>query len=347
MEQDLTDVVLQAIAGSQGLGVAVARENGALAFVNNAFTRLGLDEKPEYLYDLLPEPVAREVKEVLSQHGTHHFSFSTDSVSYECIVSVTTVREESHHTIIAILVPQTDDALTLKAIGRVTGKYGHDFNNLIGSVLGATDLLEHKLRKIHGDDMPVERQLRLIKSAVGKAVALTGQMRGYARDEKYPHSELDLEPLLEGLVALVQESAAVAAEVFVEVKESLPVSGNEFQLSQALQSLLLNAVDAMKGSEEPCLAVLLSEVEVESDSDEIAAGRYMQVVIIDHGSGMSDEKIEAAFKPFYSTRSKEIGAGIGLGLPMARQVIRDHGGELCVQSLPETGTAVQVLLPVL
>lgn len=348
MENGISDFILQVITRSDSLGVAIARETGELTFVNKTFCSACKDSPtPRYLQDLFSESVGQDVQGILTSEGVHHFFFEVEETLWECIVAVSPTIAGAERTVLSILVPQKTNSATLKAIGQVTGKYGHDFNNLLGAIRASTELLEHKLKKIFGAaELPVDRQVRIVNSSVTKAVTLTAQMRGYASREPMHRGAVKLTSLVEGLVAVLRDSGALSFEVVLECKEDRPISGDEFLLSQAFQSVILNAVEAMSTTSDRCIALILEPIELPEKRGTLRAGSYMQFLCIDHGAGMESPHVQRAFEPFFSTKYATTGTGLGIGLSMARQIILEHEGDITLKSMPNTGTVVQILLPV-
>lgn len=222
----------------------------------------------------------------------------------------------------------------LETIGRVTGKYGHDFNNLVGSMLGAVDLIEHKLKKVVGEENPVERQMSLLRRSLKKTITLISDIRGFPRPDEI---ELQEVPLSELFSEVMTKLEVPKEEFILELDSNLSVKANPFFLGAVLTSLIQNAREALAGHEER--TVLIQEVSVGEDGGEV------EVAIIDHGEGIPAELHSRIFEPFYSTRADGIGTGIGFGLPMARVLLQKMGGTLSFHSLPGRGTRVSIKLP--
>lgn len=253
---------------------------------------------------------------------------------------VNVVGQEPYRVI--MLTPGLEESMLLRAIGETAGKYGHDLNNLLGSILGATDLVDSKLKKLHGEPHPLERQVSLVHSALEKAVTLTTQMRGYVRMETPPKSKVDLETLLNKLVTIITENTKEETNIIVVCNQQVSIDASEFQLLQALHAIVGNALDAIHKQSEKCLLLMTNVIDQQDENNQ----QMVEIIVLDHGKGMPKSSISNALKAFYSEKQTKIGGGLGLGLPMAKQIIVDHGGSLSINSLPDVGTAVRILLPV-
>jgi signal transduction histidine kinase len=206
------------------------------------------------------------------------------------------------------------------------------------------NLINSKLKKLHGDPHPIEKPISLIHSAIQKTVKITAQMRGYARMEAPPKSRIDLLTVLEKLSAELNNGKGSDSTIILNCPSDMIVEAGEFQLYQALSFILGNAQDAISKHQDQSLLVLVDKIQ-ESIKPDTDTKDLAEIVISDHGKGMSEDSIKNALKAFYSEKQTRIGGGLGLGLPMAKQIIEDSGGSLTISSLPNVGTAVRILLP--
>lgn len=235
--------------------------------------------------------------------------------------------------------------VALEMIGKLCGKIGHDINNLLGSIRGCNDLIAHKLEKASGSEgHPYGKHIKIIDTAVERAMALTGKIRGYARP-----GDLELEAL--DLVGALKEALQICGfgegeaqpKAVVEQLAGAPdkILSSEFVLVQMLTSIFLNSVEAMKSQDDVTLLIYTENVEIKS-SDILPAGGYVRLSVIDHGKGMREEQQERVFEPFSSNKSGGIGEGLGLSLAMAQVLVQKMGGEITVSSRPGLGTVVNL-----
>ena len=249
----------------------------------------------------------------------------------------------------------------LEAIGKISGRLGHDFNNLIGSIMGCMDLMRHKLEKHFPQELPVKKQMDIIDRAIKKATNLTDRMRTYVRP-----GEIEAEPV--ALVSLVQKSwekISPQEKEGCEIEFANNVGANqdlvlasEFQMVQLFRGLLENALDALPeyrekadGSdqtEQPIRrikATITRTALATNNPWRLLPGNYGVVQISDSGCGLSANHRKNLFRPFFVNKASTIGRGLGLGLPMARATLRKLKGTIFVEPATGAGFAVTVYLP--
>ena len=228
-------------------------------------------------------------------------------------------------------------AQRMEAVGQLTGGIAHDFNNLLMAVGGNLQLLTKRL----AEDHPARRFAVNATDAVDKGAKLTAQLLAFSRTQKLHPRPIELDPVLTSARALMGASLGPSIDVRLE-----PGAAGAWaltdpdQLELAILNLALNARDAMPGggvitvSSGPCRARL----DAERDEAE-----YVFVRVCDTGEGMSAEVAEKAVEPFFTT--KERGKGTGLGLAQVYGFIRQCGGDLRIESEPGRGTTILLLLP--
>ena len=237
---------------------------------------------------------------------------------------------------------------SLEAIGRVCGKLGHVFNNILASIRGSAEMIDGKIRKLTGEPNPVERQLRLIDSAVNKGVMLTTKMRSFVRPGVLDVTRSTLKPCIDAVVDLLRRSGAASFEIEQVIEEDPPVEIHQFAVVQMLMGISLNAIEAMSEFNERLILYYLSRVEAEDVSGgELPAGSYARLSIIDHGVGIPAAQRGHITEPFFTTKSGQVGKGFGLSLAMASETMKKHRGFFAVASKEGCGTAVHLYFPTL
>jgi PAS domain S-box-containing protein len=229
-------------------------------------------------------------------------------------------------------------AQKVESIGQLTGGVAHDFNNLLMAVLGNLEVL----RRHVGTDA---RAIRLIEGALEGArrgASLTQRLLAFARKQELEVKRYDLGELVSGITPLLHQSVGANIEIVVEgaaTRTLVDVDGNQVEL--ALLNLVVNARDAMPDG--GTITISTGEVVIPDSSAELAAGRYIEIVVKDTGSGMDPETLRRAIEPFYST--KGIGKGTGLGLSMIHGLMLQLGGRFRLESTPGAGTTARMLFP--
>lgn len=240
------------------------------------------------------------------------------------------------------LEAQLIQAQKMEAVGLLAGGIAHEFNNILGGILGYASLMRLKMEPDH----PFWGYVETIEKSSQRAALLTSQLLGFARKGKYDLRSLNLNLLAEDTLAIVRQTFDRAVTVEARLAESLPkVEGDTMQLQQVLMNLCINARDAMpKGGS----LVLTTRTEQVAEGDErippeSKAGLYVLLSVADTGCGMDEETQAKIFEPFFTTKEK--GKGTGLGLAMVYGVAKNHGGFVTVRSEVGRGSAFTLHLP--
>lgn len=215
----------------------------------------------------------------------------------------------------------------LLMLGKFGGKLGHDFNNILGSIQGCVELVRSKVNS-GAPKEAYERPFKILDSALAKSVQLTDKIRGFVRAEPGQC------PLKDSVTNALGICVKIDPSFTVEVKAQPPscqigIAAQQFE--QLLVALLMNAHEAAAGS---------ASLEFSTN------GEMMEIVISDKGSGFSEEQLAGNLQPFFSSKSAGVGKGYGLGLVMAKEILKQAGGELKIRNL-NPGAEVRVVTPVL
>jgi len=236
---------------------------------------------------------------------------------------------------------QLRQAQKFEAIGQLAGGVAHDFNNVVGAILGWTEL---GLEQNRANPQVSERFSR-IREQAERAAALTRELLAFARRQVLQPQAVDINSITSGLVSFLDKVIGKNIELKVITAAVDAVKADPTQLEQVLMNLCLNARDAM-----PDGGRLLIETEMVELDDSycrfypyVTPGRYAVLSVSDTGMGMDSETRERIFEPFFTT--KERGKGTGMGLATAYGIVKQHGGFIHVYSEPGQGTLFRVYLP--
>ena len=231
-------------------------------------------------------------------------------------------------------------AQRLEAVGRLAGGVAHDFNNLLVVILSHAELLGEEIDA----GKPTHEHVDGIREAADRAADLTRQLLAFSRGQPAQSRPTDLGALLDRLGPLLHR--LIGEHIDLEIErgdEALVVFADPSQLEQVVVNLAANARDAMPSGGRLRIAVkglALGRDEAPSDLD---AGRYVELQVVDDGTGMTSEELDHAFDPFYTT--KQIGQGTGLGLATVHAIAEQNHGRASIESQTGRGTTVRVLLP--
>lgn len=231
----------------------------------------------------------------------------------------------------------------LEAVGMLAGGIAHNFNNILYAIQGYVQMARSDV-----DSKTISYQnLGKVLEAVERGQELVQGILCFSRRERYHLEQVCLKEVLESAIKLLHSTLPASVELLVSIDVSNALlEGNRTQLQQVFINIIRNAADSLgeKGK-------IVVQVRVERDVDSLKLLRpglpytnYFVVSIADNGSGMSEDTLRHLFEPFFTT--KDVGKGTGLGLATARSIVRDHRGEMVVQSVPNKGSTFIVLLPV-
>ncbi|WP_162558549.1 PAS domain-containing protein [Saliniradius amylolyticus] len=235
----------------------------------------------------------------------------------------------------------------MEAVGQLTGGVAHDFNNLLTVIIGNSELLQEE---VENSDAPLEREtiletLELVLSAGRSGADLTQRLLAFARKQSLEPEVLDVLELLTDMDPILRRTLGDRVEFNWDLHDSLwHVEVDPSQLQNAILNLCLNAVDAMPGGGR--LTIEASNIAVSegcSVDGEMAPGEYVLLSVSDTGHGMDDQQQQRIFEPFYTSKPK--GEGSGLGLSMVFGFVKQSQGYISLSSAVGEGARFQLYLP--
>jgi C4-dicarboxylate-specific signal transduction histidine kinase len=222
----------------------------------------------------------------------------------------------------------------LATLGELTTGVAHELNNPLNNIgLFVGNVIDHiELGKL--DPNRVVGDLEKAMEQVRKATDIITHLRTFGRPASVTVEPVDINEVIRRSLSLVQEQLRLRAiTVTLELHEvGLVVLGNAIQLEQVFINLLTNARDALAEAE-------LREIRIVTARD----GESASVTFADTGLGIAPGLDQRIFDPFFTT--KEVGAGTGLGLSITYSIVKEHGGEIWVESGPGQGAVFQIELP--
>jgi PAS domain S-box-containing protein len=228
----------------------------------------------------------------------------------------------------------------MDAIGQLTSGLAHDFNNMLGVVIGNLDLLADDV----ASDSAAKARVDTALMAAWRGADLTRTLLSVARAQAVTTEATDLTARLNELLPLLRHTAGPNIDLSIECGTSaIVVQVDSGGMASTLLNLVINARDAMPDGGRLTLSTQLHDVAPGAGMGTLAPGRYVTLSVTDSGSGMSAEVMANAMLPFFTT--KERGRGTGLGLAMAHGFVKQCGGELLLHSEAGRGTTVQLILP--
>ena len=230
----------------------------------------------------------------------------------------------------------------MELVGRLAGGVAHDFNNMLQTILGYSDLALAQVESAS----PVHDGLLEIRKAAMRSADLTRQLLAFARKQAVSPKILDLNDTVAGMLKMLQRLIGEDIDLAWVPGHSLwPVKMDPSQLDQILANLAVNARDAIADTGK--ITIETENISLNAaycaDHPETIPGEYVQLVVSDNGCGMDKETLAQIFEPFFTTKTQ--GKGTGLGLATVYGIVRQNNGFVNVYSEPGQGTTFSIYLP--
>jgi len=241
-----------------------------------------------------------------------------------------------------LLEEQLRQANKMEAIGRLAGGVAHDFNNLLTVIRGNLELAMIGL----DENDELAQDLSEIKEASQRATDLTRQLLVFSRKQKLQPKTIDLNNMLSNTSKLINPLIDKNITISIDAQTDLwKVCADPGQIEQVIVNMTVNAHDSMLDEGKLTYEtrnVTLNKKFVDLHSG-TTTGQFVQLSIIDNGSGMTDEVKAQIFDPFFTTKSAE--KGTGLGLSSAFGIIKQSSGFITVESKVGKGSTFNIFLP--
>jgi signal transduction histidine kinase/CheY-like chemotaxis protein len=231
----------------------------------------------------------------------------------------------------------------MDAVGQLTAGIAHDFNNLLTGIGGAVEMVG---RRVGQSSPEITRFLDLARAGVSRAATLTQRLLAFSRQQPLQIEAVDANKLVSGMSDLLRRTLGEQVHVETVLGGGLwRANADAVQLESAVLNLAINGRDAMPGG--GTLTIETANAHLDDAyaraNAEVRPGQYVLVAVSDTGTGMEPETIARAFEPFYTTKQR--GQGTGLGLSMTFGYVKQVGGHLKIYSEVGRGTTVKIYLP--
>jgi signal transduction histidine kinase len=243
------------------------------------------------------------------------------------------------------LMERLQQAQKMEALGNLASGIAHDFNNIIHVIDGCLNLVMVDTSLAPG----VASKLVHALKASNRAKGLTSQILSFSRAGESSKEPVKLGPLVREVLEFIQ--AALPANI--ELNRVIDINAEKIQLNptkvyQILMNLCSNAADAIDGNKGiiqiTVIRTGIHQVE-QVEQMKLLPGEYFCLTVTDNGPGIDESNIERIFDPYYTTKQKN--GGTGLGLALINQIVQDHGGRISAQSQIGKGTKFHVYLPLI
>lgn len=282
----------------------------------------------QYYFNLLPEPV---------QNGSAGgFYVLGQDISER--VAMEKERESLERQLI--------QSQKMESLGTLAGGIAHDFNNILTPLIGYAELSLYETE----EDSRIEGNLHQILAAGHRAKDLVQQILTFSRQADRVLQPLKLEDIIEEALQLILASFPATIDIQTEIAQNTDsILGDQTQIHQVVMNLCTNAKHAMQDNS-GTLSIQLQEEHVAEDEKvspvefiNLQPGNYLKLVIQDTGFGIPAEIKDRIFEPYFTTKQK--GEGSGLGLSVVQGIVREHRGQIFVESEQGKGTRFTLFFP--
>lgn len=355
---------LMAAIEQAGEIVMVTDPAGAIQYVNPAFEQVTgysreevLGKSPKILRSGMEDKgFYRHIFETVSSGRTwegRKVNKRKDGTFYTEDATISPVRDASGLIVNYVVVSrditehlrladQFQQAQKLESVGRLAGGVAHDFNNMLGIILGYSEIALMQA----GEDTTLHENLTQIRKAAARAADLTRQLLTFARKQIIDPRVLNVNAAVEGMLKMLRRLMGENLDLaWLPGKGLWPVKMDPTQVDQILANICVNARDAITDVGK----VTIETENVVLDEAYCAAhvgfvpGEFVVLAVSDNGCGMDEETRKNVFEPFFTT--KEMGKGTGLGLSTVYGIVKQNNGFINVYSEPGRGTTFKIYLP--
>ncbi|GEM_PF-411759 len=241
------------------------------------------------------------------------------------------------------LAEQLRRAQKMEAIGTLSGGIAHEFNNILSSVIGYTELAQLAGK----DDQNPEKYLNQVLTSADRAKTLVNQILAFVRQNERESSPLQIHLVIKESLKFLRATLPTTIGLQQKINAKGEVLADLAQINQVVMNLCTNAIQSMNNLGGGTLTVGLDREEITADSKSrscnLAPGNYLKLSVIDTGEGISKEQMQRIFDPYFTTKTEQDGTGLGLSL--LQGIVKNLGGDVKVESEQGKGSAFSVYFP--
>ena len=239
---------------------------------------------------------------------------------------------------------QIQQAQKMEAIGTLAGGIAHDFNNILSPLIGYAEILKIDLPT----DNPMQKYVDQILKAALRSKDLVTQILAFSRQKDTEMKPLSLQPIVKEVLKLLRSSIPTTNDIEPDIDPNCKmVIADPTQVHQIVMNLATNAYHAMEENGGK-LNVSLKQIQLNLDHHlppMLLPGQYACLTVADTGSGIHKENLDKVFDPYFTTKKK--GKGTGLGLAVVKGIVNNCKGDVRIHSVPGQGTRIEVYLPII
>lgn len=279
-------------------------------------------------------------KTIVDKNGQgRSFLINVRSVSIGNSTQLWNCREITHRR---KLEERLRQAYKMEAIGTLAGGIAHDFNNILTAIVGYTEISKDNV----DDASPLKKYLSRVLEASSRAKELVNQILMFSRETEQEFKPMIISIPVKEALQLIRASVPTTIDIDQNIKTQAAVMADPTQIHQLVMNLCTNAAHAMRkngGTMTICLTDDVINEEHRVQYPDLSQGAYVKLSVRDNGHGIPSHQINRIFDPFFSTKEK--GEGTGMGLSVVHGIVKNHGGAINVSSNKDKGAAFEIMLP--
>ncbi len=348
---------LSAILQSLGEGVIVVDERGVISLVNREMEKMvgvkmdeilgsHLNEVVHLVDEATSEPVEIDLEQLGEFEKRSFVLKSTTGDDKVVVLNAAPINFEDTVKGVVIVIHDITEKIRLEreiikaqkieSLALLAGGIAHDFNNMLMGIQGYINLTQ--LSCSRGEKQNVESFLIKAEKAVEQARDLAQQLLVFSKGGTPVKTPLLLQEMIKEIATFVVRGSAIKVEF--DIEEALwPVEADPSQISQVLNNLVINAVQAMPDG--GIITVKAKNVILKPGKLSLRPGKYVQIQVKDQGCGIPKNLLSSIFDPYFTTKAE----GNGLGLAVVHSIVKKHEGHIGVKSRPGEGTLFTIHLP--
>jgi PAS domain S-box-containing protein len=363
-ESQHNEIILQSLFDSSPDAIVISDLSHKTRFVNPSFTRIFGYVKEELMGKCIPYVPDWDNKKTESERNNllmgravrerESKRLTKDGRSVDISMTQSLCRDSNGEPIdiLTIIRDITDkrkiekqlvQAQKMEAIGTLAGGIAHDFNNLLFIISGYAEMSMGDLP----EGNRVVGNMAQVRKASNRAKELVKQILTFSRMEEQKKKPMLIQPIIKEALALLRASLPSTIEIRKKIHDDCKcVSADPTRIHQVIMNLCTNAYHAMRengGVLEVVLRGVTLNVDDTADHLNLSPGRYVMLKVSDTGKGIEKSVMDRIFDPYFTTKSK--GEGTGMGLAMVHGIVKSLGGDIEASSKPGKGATFYIYLP--
>ena len=243
------------------------------------------------------------------------------------------------------LEKQLKQSQKMEALGTLSGGIAHEFNNLLGIIIGNTELALDDVPEWN----PAKDCLEEIRTASLRAKDVVRQIMSFARQTSAQRKPIQISTIIQESLKLIGTTIPTTIEINRQIRcESELILANPIEINQILMNLCTNSVHAMS-DQTGILEVGLEAIALDSNSarqyEDLKPGEFVKLTVKDTGHGIRTNIIDKIFDPYFTT--KDVDVGLGMGMAIVYGIVKKHDGAIKINSAVNKGTIVECLFPII